>query len=372
MSNYAKIIRKGACFSCFAFKITNFAQILENFAQTCVCTSSTFRSSEYEVIECFEKDPIWGLMMLIFTFYLPGCAGEEWKKFTFRLTAAEGSFDSKTPFLLQLFIVFTRADRQPSPVQMASMATSLLMIIKTETQSFLKDQPAMAMEDHFKKAASVVPMILTWQISFLGSLADSAAIFRYLIAPIWILVTILTKIIAHISSNINLREPRPDTTFLQIVTNEKKMKWFVSSNFSNVFTWLLVLTGLTITANFLPDALLGIELLTKKILPAMAPWIARDGNIAIIQDIYLLNTIYITVMISGVIFTVLVCVHIILPCNEHVENQKNEKNDNFDGKEDFEIPLLIHGSEASEQVDQGEVTSAMGEPCIGSCQIIQR
>ena len=34
--------------------------------------------------------------------------GEEWKKFTFRLTAAEGTFESKTSFLLQLFIVFTR------------------------------------------------------------------------------------------------------------------------------------------------------------------------------------------------------------------------------------------------------------------------
>ena len=46
MSNCAKIIKKGACFSCFAFKITTFAQILENFAQACVCTSSTFRSSD--------------------------------------------------------------------------------------------------------------------------------------------------------------------------------------------------------------------------------------------------------------------------------------------------------------------------------------
>ena len=31
--------------SCFAFKNTNFAQMLKKFAQTCVCTSATFRSS---------------------------------------------------------------------------------------------------------------------------------------------------------------------------------------------------------------------------------------------------------------------------------------------------------------------------------------
>ena len=42
---------------------------------------------------------------------------------------------------------------------------------------------------------------------------------------------------------------------------------------------------------------------------------ARDANITIIQDICLLNTIYITVMIIGDIFTVLVCVQIMMPCN---------------------------------------------------------
>ena len=45
MSKGAKIIKKSACFSCFAFKSINFAQILKTFAQTCVLSSSTFRSS---------------------------------------------------------------------------------------------------------------------------------------------------------------------------------------------------------------------------------------------------------------------------------------------------------------------------------------
>ena len=45
--------KKKVCFCCFAFKSKKFAQILENFAQTCVTKSLTFRSSEtylWEVI----------------------------------------------------------------------------------------------------------------------------------------------------------------------------------------------------------------------------------------------------------------------------------------------------------------------------------
>ena len=39
-----------ACFSYFAFKSTHFAQVLQNFAQTCACTSATFRSSGVSII----------------------------------------------------------------------------------------------------------------------------------------------------------------------------------------------------------------------------------------------------------------------------------------------------------------------------------
>ena len=36
-----------SCFTSFVFKSLNFAQILEIFAQTCVCTSAAVRSSEW-------------------------------------------------------------------------------------------------------------------------------------------------------------------------------------------------------------------------------------------------------------------------------------------------------------------------------------
>ena len=365
--------------------------------------------TQYEVIKCFEKDPIWGYVMLICIFFLPGCAGardvwsgsgpnctwamvfisgpifpflvigaklvalvnpgEEWKKFTFRLTAAEGSFESKTSFLLQLFVIFTRADRQPSPVQLASMATSLVMMVKTQTQSFLKDQPAMAMGDHFKKAASVVPMILTKQISLTGSIAATAAILRYWTLLILILVLFLSNIIARVTSKIKLNEPLPDSTFKKIVTEEKKMKWFVSITISAILTWLLILTGLTITANVHPNALALLpNLPLRDIFPLLillnAP-LPRLGDklsdSAIVQDIFLLNAIYTTVMISGAIYTILVYIQIVRPFNEHVEKQKTEKEDESEGSEniDVENPLMTTGTEASAQWEkeenQGEV-----------------
>ena len=37
---------KSACLTTFVFKSLNLAQILENFMQTCVCTSASYRNSE--------------------------------------------------------------------------------------------------------------------------------------------------------------------------------------------------------------------------------------------------------------------------------------------------------------------------------------
>ena len=52
-----QFILLNACFSYFAFQITHFAKVLENFAQTCACTSATFRSSA-----------VWNLSAPNFTF----------------------------------------------------------------------------------------------------------------------------------------------------------------------------------------------------------------------------------------------------------------------------------------------------------------
>lgn len=139
---------------------------------------------DYEEFECFEQDPIWGYMTLTIIF-LPGvvmgfmfanqyscitfckkcsCSGwlrlllipiyflsfpvlvlfgkmvgmfnpgPHWTSFTGQLTRMEAKWESKLQFLLQLFIVFTRADRRPSTLQMASMFASLLIFTKVDVE----------------------------------------------------------------------------------------------------------------------------------------------------------------------------------------------------------------------------------------------
>ena len=129
---------------------------------------------EFEQILCFEQDPMWGQATIGFLL-LPGgmfasevskiicdhhgktsylyhtllsvcltlpcriifplvlisvkvvCLinpGPEWKRVNARITGIEGSWESAFQTILTLFIIFTRADRQPSSVQIASLVTS--------------------------------------------------------------------------------------------------------------------------------------------------------------------------------------------------------------------------------------------------------
>ena len=136
-------------------------------------------SSSNFKFECFERDPIWGAMSLVFMFY-PGlwvlqwygkdrykgfkgltflavpffplvliCVkviglfnpGPNWKILAERFAVQEGKFESAYQFCLQLFIVFTRADRLPSNVQLVTIVTSLLMLTKVGIDDILMKQP---------------------------------------------------------------------------------------------------------------------------------------------------------------------------------------------------------------------------------------
>ena len=141
--------------------------------------SSSDNSSSNFKFECFEQDPIWGAMSLFFMFY-PGlwvfdwykkdknkgfkgltflsfpffpfvliCVkvigllnpGPNWKILAERFALSEGQIESQWQFLLQLFIVFTRADRLPSNVQLVTIVTSLLMLTKVDIGGILMKQP---------------------------------------------------------------------------------------------------------------------------------------------------------------------------------------------------------------------------------------
>ena len=63
-----KFILLNASFSYFAFYSTHFAQVLDNFAQMCVCTSATFRNSVSRVRDAKRKlfygSKVWAKVIL--------------------------------------------------------------------------------------------------------------------------------------------------------------------------------------------------------------------------------------------------------------------------------------------------------------------
>ena len=311
---------------------------------------------EYEVIECFETDPGWGYVTLACIF-LPGLVGagklwngcgvinilclatflcplsplmligaklvalvnpgEHWKKLTFRLTIVEGNFEARVQLLLQLYIIFSRADRQPSTIQLVTLATSLVMLVKTRTEEFLTDQPTdMTFTDRLKKAAGVLPMILTSEISYFGSVAASTALLRFWnLIVVFPLVHIIRLLLARWAVNDTLlsKNPNPAVTLKKLVTQEKNMKFFVCLETGFYIPYLLFFTGLTITANLHPDATI------TSLIPTLPP--TKFSDTTIIQDIHLLNYLYLIVMLSEAISTVLVYIQIWKPCKEHVKKE---------------------------------------------------
>ena len=151
----------------------------------------------YEEFECFEKDPIWGYMTLVFMF-LPGLLcisvtwqekssgfkafgllflplfpvfavivkilemfnpGPSWTLLAQLLSTAEAKTEAQFQFMLQLFIIFTRADRQPSTLQIVTMLTSLLTFCKVDID-FLRLQRFIKKKDGHDMGAKKTALLL--------------------------------------------------------------------------------------------------------------------------------------------------------------------------------------------------------------------
>ena len=206
---------------------------------------------EYEEISCFEVDEIWGWVTFAFIL-LPGfgltlniaiwinskkntnkgwaliplilpfaCAsfpfvlvlvklvtlvnaGPEWEKVATSVTALEGRWESSFQLILTLFIILSRADRTPSALQIASLAASLLMIIKVSASNFVKEDSA---ENQLQTMISLAPFFLTITIFKFGSVAITTALLRYYTIPVYIAVFILFHIISACKSKTKCKKP---------------------------------------------------------------------------------------------------------------------------------------------------------------------
>ena len=100
---------------------------------------------------------------------------DDWKSANMRLTAFEGSFEAQFQFLLQLFIVFARSDREISNLQILTLASSLMSIVSTNIDGHFVKTP----QTTIKTKAKFIPLFLASSIFYIGSWALIIAKLRF-------------------------------------------------------------------------------------------------------------------------------------------------------------------------------------------------
>ena len=248
----------------------------------------------YEEFECFEQDPIWGQMSLVFMF-LPGIfgaivwkgayrgvllafftspifpfvalivktmgllnPGKNWKLLAKRLTTAEALGESRCQFFLQLFIVFTRADRAPSSVQLVTLASSLVMLIVSSINETRRVQKTVELEDDIQRAGDVLPAILTANLVSIGCLPLLVTLLRYwVLLPLGLFLLAFTTILLTCYMMTKYKDMMDDPTKGRVTVGRIEINEYeVVMQFLFKIFWLigiLLLTCLTITANLHPS-----------------------------------------------------------------------------------------------------------------------
>ena len=74
--------------------------------------------------------PFFSLEVFLLKFLVLITNGPELKKVNYLMTACEGIFESQFQCVLQLYIIFTRADRIPSTTQLLTLSSSIFFMAK--------------------------------------------------------------------------------------------------------------------------------------------------------------------------------------------------------------------------------------------------
>ena len=78
-------------------------------------------------------------------------------------------------FLLQLFIIFSRGDRQPSALQLATLTASLFTLISTGMDDYMMTNHPKDLNKELSRKKNLLPIFLSSTIFKLGSVAVMAA-----------------------------------------------------------------------------------------------------------------------------------------------------------------------------------------------------
>ena len=179
--------------------------------------------------------------------------GENWKILTRRCAAEEGNMESRFQFLFQLFIVFTRADRAPSAVQLATMASSVFMLTLNDLGNIRRTQKVVELGDEIQRGVLLFPEVLVLNVSSIGCMAVLATLLCY-----WVFLLLVPLIAYFVVVTVYfLRHPKYrgidfDDVKGLIELNEMDI---LSKAFGKLIglTLAMVLTALTITANVHPS-----------------------------------------------------------------------------------------------------------------------
>ena len=112
--------------------------------------------------------------------------GPEMSKATQLVALLEGQTESTFQFLLSLFIIISRSDRDPSMMQYLSLVASLVTLVKIQIERYLwmKDAKSLPVLDQLSKCAVLFPLFMTSAIFKLGSIALTSAMLRYYAIPV--------------------------------------------------------------------------------------------------------------------------------------------------------------------------------------------
>ena len=239
----------------------------------------------------------------------------EWNKLNKRLTYLEGKFEAGFQLGLQFFIVFNRADRTPSPIQIVCMITSFLSIVSASLDGYFWNQPETTWKEKIKRS----PVYIFGTLFDIGSVAIIALLLRYmLIFPILFIVT-FGNVVHYCIKYFSTSATQTDVVFYQ-------------RYYSMVLSMirLLVLYGLLLAflylANFYPEISLHNS----------PPFIANILNVRpklhiddlfIVQEIVYLNIICGVVMVSGIINIFLKFLYGKYDIRSEIINVKNDVRD---------------------------------------------
>ena len=111
--------------------------------------------------------------------------GPEMKKISTLMTFHEAQLESQLQFLLQIYVIFTRADRQPSIPQILSLSSSILFMAKSWIETWFADKP----NEPFLKKLTLLPTSVCFAISVFGFIAMLSSIFGILTYLTFVIAT---------------------------------------------------------------------------------------------------------------------------------------------------------------------------------------